>query len=554
VSLLVDLFGYLSIIIHALTITAQSIALGGVLFLVFLARPQAWLVGNAGDAILRDTVRIAAWGAVALIVCEVATVALESAVLMGTVDLPLDNVLGANFAVAGMVKIGATLVLLLLLLASGRRAPASLLQEGGLLVAGAVELAAATLTTHAAARLDDRPLLLAVEGLHQLGAAIWIGGIPCFISALARVHDGACWRVIGERFSRMSMIGVACIVVSGATMSFYYIGSWDAAYGTAFGVMVGAKVAMFLGLLALGYGNFRTVARLRADTRAPVGRLKRFAEVEIGVGISIFFAAASLTSVPPAIDLTQDRVSWQEIVERDRPVWPRLASPDHDTLALPALQAKLDAEAAAQAKQPPPAYVPGSGYFPVHNAADIAWSEYNHHWAGILVGVIGLLALLNRAGVRAARHWPVLFLVLAGFLFLRSDPEVWPLGEEPFWESLRDVEVFQHRVFVVLIVIFGLFEWWVRARGQGGRLALVFPLVTAIGGAALLTHSHAIANLKDQQLIELTHTPLALLGIAAGWARWLELRLDGRGGRIAGWVWPVCFVLVGVILLDYREA
>ena len=36
-----------------------------------------------------------------------------------TTDLPLGNVLGANFAVAGLVKIGAALVLLLLLLAGG---------------------------------------------------------------------------------------------------------------------------------------------------------------------------------------------------------------------------------------------------------------------------------------------------------------------------------------------------------------------------------------------------------------------------------------------------
>ena len=547
-TLLVDLFGYLSIVIHALTITAQSVALGAVFFLVFLVRPLAWLVGAPGDAIRRDTVRIAAWGALALIVCEVATVGLESAVLMGTVDLPLGNVLGANFAVAGLVKIGAALVLLLLLLA-GRRAPAALL-----LAVAVVELAAATLTTHAAARLTDRPVLLAVEGFHQLGAASWIGGIPGFISALARVHDGACWRVIGERFSHIAMFGVFCIVVSGAAMSYFYIGSWDAVYGTAFGVMVGAKVAMFSALLSLGFGNFRTVARLRADRTTPVLRMKRFAEVEIGVGISIFFAAASLTSVAPAIDLTQDRVTWPEIVERNWPEWPRLQSPDHDALALPALQVKLDAEAAAQAKKPPPAFVPGSGEIPARNAADIAWSEYNHHWAGILMLAIGFLAVLNQAGLRAARHWPALFLVLAGFLFVRSDPEVWPLGKISFWDSLRDVEVLQHRFFVLLIIVFGLFEWWVRATGRGGRAALVFPLVTAIGGAALLTHSHAIANIKDQLLIELTHTPLALTGIAAGWARWLELRLDPPGNRIAGWVWPLCFVLVGFLLINYREA
>ena len=78
--------------------------------------------------------------------------------------------------------------------------------------------------------------------------------------------------------------------------------------------------------------------------------------------------------------------------------------------------------------------------------------------------------------------------------------------------------------------------------------------VACFGGAALLTHSHAIANIKDQLLIEVTHTPLALAGIAAGWARWLELRLDPPASRRAGWVWPLCFVLVGLILIDYREA
>ena len=44
----------------------------------------------------------------------------------------------------------------------------------------------------------------------------------------------------------MSMVGVACILVSGITMSLGYIGSWDGFYGTAYGVMVGAKIAMFL--------------------------------------------------------------------------------------------------------------------------------------------------------------------------------------------------------------------------------------------------------------------------------------------------------------------
>jgi putative copper resistance protein D len=550
--LLVDLFGYLSIIVHGLTILSQSMALGGALFLVFLARPLAPQLRRS--EIAAGTARIAGYAAIALLLSEAATVALQAAVLMDTVDLGLWDVLSAGFAVAGLVKIVAAAAMAAVLLGLRERAPVL-----PLLALTLIELAAATLTTHAAARLDSRFGLLVVEGLHQLGAAIWIGGIPCFLLALTRVRDGAAFRLVGARFSRMSMVGVGCILVSGITMSLLYIGSWQGFYGTAFGVMVGAKIALFLMLLALGGMNFLLVERLRANPATSVNRLRRFAEVEFGIGIAIFFAAASLTSVPPAVDLTQDRVSWQEIVERNTPQWPRLSSPDHDSLALPALQEKLDQEAAANKAKPQVAFIPGAGELPPRNADDIAWSEYNHHWAGLIVVAVGLLALLNRAGLRVARHWPLMFLGLAVFLFLRSDPEVWPLGDIGFFDSLRDVEVLQHRCFVLLIVVFAFFEWRVRATNWANRkAALVFPLLCAVGGTMLLTHSHAIANVKDQLLIELTHTPLALAGIAAGWARWLEIRLNPRDNpvvwQIAGWVWPACILFCGVLLLGYREA
>ncbi len=547
-SLLVDLFGYLEIVLHGLVILSQSMALGGVLFLLLLARPlAAELPGGAG--LVRGTARIAGWAALALVACEGLTLALQTAVLVDTVELTVPEVLRADFATAGLVKCAAAAVLAACLL--GRRA----VPAAPLLALGVVELAAATLSTHAAARMQDSLPLLGVEALHQLGAAVWVGGIPCFLLALGRVDDGRSWRRVAARFSRMSMAGVACIVLSGATMGVFYIGSWQGVYGTAYGVMVTAKLAMFAALLLLGLGNFLTTARLRGNPGTSVLRMKRFAEVEVGIGFSIFFAAASLTSVPPGIDLTQDRVTWAEVVARNTPVWPRLRSPLSDQLALPQLQAQLDEAAAASARAAPPASVPGSGILSPRNAADIAWSEYNHHWAGLFVILVGALALLAQAGIRWARHWPLAMLGLAGFLLVRSDPEVWPVGTVGLWESLRDVEVLQHRMFVLLIVVFALFEWRVRVgKLTSPRAALVFPLLTAAGGALLLTHSHAISNVKDQLLIELTHTPLALAGIGAGWARWLELRLTGRAAVVAGWVWPACFLLCGAVLLVYREA
>jgi putative copper resistance protein D len=85
--------------------------------------------------------------------------------------------------------------------------------------------------------------------------------------------------------------------------------------------------------------------------------------------------------------------------------------------------------------------------------------------------------------------------------------------------------------------------------------ATVFPLLCAVGGALLLTHNHSIGNIKEELLAEMSHTPIALLGATAGWSRWLELRLPERKeSRLASYVWPVCLILVGLVLLNYRES
>ena len=144
-SLLVDLFGYLEIILHGLVILSQSMALGGVLFLVFLGRPLATALPQGGT-LLRRTAKIAGWSAIALVVGEGLTIALQAAVLVDTVDLTWWDVMGAGFARAGLVKCAAALLLAASLVA-WRSVPGPLL-----LAMGAVELAAATLTTHAAAR------------------------------------------------------------------------------------------------------------------------------------------------------------------------------------------------------------------------------------------------------------------------------------------------------------------------------------------------------------------------------------------------------------------
>src|SRR5207247_56890 len=307
---------------------------------------------------------------------------------------------------------------------------------------------------------------------------------------------------------------MAAIVLAGLALTFAYVGGLAAFVGTAYGVMVLSKVALLVPALALAYVNMRAVRRASA---APGARLFSFVEVELGLGITILFAAASLTSLPPAVDVTTDRASVGEVAVRFAPAAPRLTSPPIDELLRVA-----DPLMGRQVERKP---------------VERAWSEYNHHWAGFFVVTMGALAILHFLGVRAARHWPLVFLGLATFLFVRNDPRAWPLGPAGFWESLTLPDVLQHRTFVLLVVAFAVFEWMVRTNRLAERpWGYVFPLLCAVGGGLLLTHSHAMFNLKEEFLTEVTHAPLGILGAFAGWGRWLEVRLPApahgaRGGH-----------------------
>jgi putative copper resistance protein D len=330
-------------------------------------------------------------------------------------------------------------------------------------------------------------------------------------------------------------------------MSWFYVGSVGAMIGTTYGIMLSAKMIFTLILLGIGLLNFKIVQAIRRGFAPRLICLRCFGEAEIGIGFTVILVAASLTSTAPAIDVVGGRVSPQEIAQRMKPQWPRMKTPSVADLssATPLPNAEAWTKSSSVVRGKPQR---------VSSLADIAWSEYNHHWAGLVVLTIGLLALLAHP-FRWARHWPLVFLALAVFLLIRADSENWPLGPRGFWESFQVAEVAQHRFFVLLIVVFALFEWSVRAGNSLQRRArLVFPLVCAAGGALLMTHSHSLGNVKEEFLAELSHIPIAIFAVAAGWSRWMEIRVPDGSARITTWIWPVCFALIGAVLMLYREA
>ncbi|WP_158748645.1 copper resistance D family protein [Acidobacterium sp. S8] len=526
-------FDLLSVLLRAITLALEAFTLGGVAFLLLAAVPA-----RIGDASLAKLRSVTGWAALALGLTQIASMATSVAILIGGSGFSLRDIVTADFFFMGALLAVSAFALFLLMRSSSRAALSVSLLFAFLVMIASVGM------SHAAARMDHRLLLLTLTALHHLGTASWIGAMPFLLIALRNETDQAKGANYTRRFSRMAIVSVSLLVLGGIGMAIFYVGSWQGVYGTTYGVMILAKVYLLLVILGMGAGNFFLVRQMG---RAPVPllvRLRRFSEAEIGLGFTAILAAASLTSQPPAVDLQQDRLTSHEIMQRMRWEQPRLESPPLKALVPPG-----SIQVAVQAA------VFGAGS--ENDANDRAWSEYNHHWAGLIVLCAGLLALLARwRRFKWAQHWPLLFIGLAVFIVLRADPENWPLGPRSFWASFSAPDVLQHRLYALLITGFAIFEWAVETgRLTTRRASYVFPLMCAAGAALLLTHQHSLGNVKEEMLAEMSHTPIALLGATAGWSRWLELRLPGkRDSKIASYIWPVCLILVGIVLLDYRES
>jgi putative copper resistance protein D len=533
VAQLLDIFAFVSVLFRGMTLAFEALTIGGVIFLVAIARRDV-----SGVSVLRLS-RFLTVSSLLLVATQIAFVGANSAVLMKSAGLTWTEVRGAGFCVAGAFMIvGAALVAGFV---------HSRYRNQACPIACVLILGGAVMTSHSAARLEYRGVLAGLTVAHHLASAGWIGAMPYLLSTLRGTPDRKVAGLITSRFSRTAMISVAVLASAGGLMALLYVGSPGALTGTTYGIMLTSKVTLTVLVVLLGGLNLRIVRAVRAGAPASLLPLRRFGEAEVGIGFTVILAAASLTSIPPAVDVTVGRATISEIAARMSPKWPRMRTPALEDLS------PSTPLTASRASAVPSSFVPGQLTQP-SNASDIAWSEFNHHWAGLVVLAAGVLSQLARR-ISWARHWPLVFLGLAAFLFLRADAENWPLGPRGFWESFQVAEVAQHRLFVVLIIAFGVFEWAVRnAHLPAGAAGLVFPLVCAVGGALLLTHSHSLGNIKEEFLAELSHTLLAILAVMAGWSRWLELRLTAPRGRILGQVWPICFILIGAILLNYREA
>ena len=196
-----------------------------------------------------------------------------------------------------------------------------------------------------------------------------------------------------------------------------------------------------------------------------------------------------------------------------------------------------------------------------------AYSEFNHHMAGVFVLLIGLSELRGALGV-AMLAWsrfllPLAMLGAGGFLVIWSDHEAWPIGYKSFAETYfsDDWETVQHKLYAILLLSVGTIEL-LRRTDKVKHIAwgVPLPLFALIGGMMLFLHSHGTH--PSAHKIAMHHAVMGTTAILAGLCKITSgyaqasphARSDGAEMRSA-WAlaWSALVLAIGVELLMYTE-
>jgi len=173
---LLQVFGFLSVLFRGATLTFQSLAVGGIVFLIFVVRCAKEDLVAIQEACLRSIRR----SAIVLAVMQISYVLANSLILRQSADMSLREIAGANFVLAG--AIGFVAALNVIALTTARRSSG----YTDLLLPAVAIMASSVMTSHSVARLDYRVPLVAFTALHQAATASWLGGLLYLLIAIRR--------------------------------------------------------------------------------------------------------------------------------------------------------------------------------------------------------------------------------------------------------------------------------------------------------------------------------------------------------------------------------
>jgi hypothetical protein len=187
-----------------------------------------------------------------------------------------------------------------------------------------------------------------------------------------------------------------------------------------------------------------------------------------------------------------------------------------------------------------------------------AYSEFNHHLAGVFILLIGLsefhkaLGMTQLAWVRFLL--PMSMLGTGLYLMIWSDHDAWPIGSLNFAETFfsGDWELLQHKLYGLLFLAVGSIEF----QNRTSRLSHPFwraslPISAIVGGLMLFLHMHGPHPAAHK--IALNHAVMGAMAITAGSFKLLPGPHLVTARSNWGVAWASLILLIGVQLLAYTE-
>lgn len=173
----------------------------------------------------------------------------------------------------------------------------------GLSLVGTGALAVAItspLTGHAVEHPWGAMVGVGLHALHVLGGGLWLGTLACLAwAALRPARDGdmlAVARAVNA-FSPIALIGAGLAVTAGILLGLAYVGSFEALFGTPYGLTLFRKTVALGFTAAVGFWNWKWVTP-RLGTPSGTTRLKRSATAELVIGAIIIVLTALLVYLP----------------------------------------------------------------------------------------------------------------------------------------------------------------------------------------------------------------------------------------------------------------
>ena len=280
---------------------------GGVLFLA---------LGWTDDSSVRRVEQQAWWGLGLVAAGSIGELVLQAPYAAGTsltgiTATAVGHVLNTTFGTAHLVRLGlvaiAASVLVALHRSDGGAARSRLLREAA---ASLVLPLVLTWASYGHAATTHPVISVPSDALHLGAVAVWVGGLTVLATAVLPTAAEAQLRAVLPRWSRLAMICVAVLVLSGTVQALLEIPGWSGLVDTTYGRLLLAKIALLASVLVVANYSRRWVAgrfstRADADARMPhpaakpVRGLRRAVATESLLAVAAVAVAAMLVEADP---------------------------------------------------------------------------------------------------------------------------------------------------------------------------------------------------------------------------------------------------------------